>query len=180
MAQTSARNTNQKREYYADSVYVDGNTVRRAQAVPERREETVPERREDRVPAKSKEQLRAERERQRAASRNVERAMRLNRGYVVFLSFATAVCFVACLALIHLQSDISAHMSEISSMETTLSNQKAENDLYASRIETGMTLSEVKERAEEMGLVYPSTAQIRYFSVEDGDYMNQYTDVASR
>ncbi len=172
MAETSARNANRRREYVADSVYVDGNTVRRAQAEPERREE--------RVPAKSKEQLRAERERRQAASRNLERAMRLNRGYVAFLTFATAICFLVCLTFIHLQSDISTHMAEISSMETAISNQRAENDLNESRIETGMTLSEVKERADEMGLVYPSTAQIRYFTVENSDYMNQYTDVASR
>ncbi len=169
MADTN-RNAN-RREYHADSVYIEGNTVRRQQAAPERE----PER-----PKKSRRELQAERERRQAASRNVERAMSLNRGYIAFLTAATAVCFVICLTFIYFQSNITEHMSTISAMETALSNQKAENDLIESRLDTSMTLDEVKARADELGLVYPTTSQIQYFTVENSDYMNQYTDVASR
>ncbi len=160
-----------RREYYADSVYIEGNTVRRQQAEPQRKPET---------PAKSRKQIREENERKQAANRNLERAMALNRGYIAFLTVATVVCFIVCLTFIHLQSNITEHMSAISAMETELSNQKAENDLIESHLETSMTLDEVKARADEMGLVYPSTSQIQYFTVENSDYMNQYTDVASR
>lgn len=169
---SASTNSNaRKKEYYADSIYVDGNTIRRQQAVPKRQPE---------APHKSRREIEEERARRAAASRNLQRSMAMSRGYIVFLTAATAICFVICLTFIHLQSNISTHMSTISSMETALSNQKASNDLIESRLETAMTLDEVKDRAEELGLVYPSTAQIQYFSVEDSDYMNQYTDVASR
>ncbi len=159
-----------RREYYADSIYIEGNTVRREQPVPKRKPE----------PQESPEQMRERKNREQAASRNLARAMAMGRGYVAFLTLATIVCFTVCLTVIHLQSNISEHMSTVSSMETALSNQKAANDLAESRLETSMTLDEVKVRAQEMGLVYPSTSQIQYFAVESSDYMNQYTDVASR
>ncbi len=168
MANSTNTQTN-RRTYSRNSTYVEGNTVRKAQTEPKRQ-----------VPKKSQRQLREERERRQAADRNLERAMVLNRGYVAFLTAATAVCFVVCLTFIHLQSGITEQMASITAMETELSDQKAANDLAESRLETSMTLDEVKERAAEMGLVYPETSQIQYYSVENSDYMNQYTDVASR
>ncbi len=159
------------RSYRADSVYIEGNTVRTAEAVPERKPEQ---------PQRSRREIREQREREQAANRNLERAMALGHGYVAFLTLATAICFVVCLTFIHLQSGVSEHMSTIATMETALSNQRAANDLAESRLETSMTLDEVKARAEDMGLVYPTTSQIQYFTVESSDYMNQYTDVASR
>ncbi len=159
-----------KREYYADSIYVEGNTVRRQQEAPGRKP----------VPQESPEELRQKRDRQKAADRNLARAMAMGRGYIAFLTMATIACFAVCLTVIHFQSSVSEHMSVISDMEAELSNQKSANDLAESRLETSMTLDEVKVRAQEMGLVYPSTSQIQYFTVESSDYMNQYTDVASR
>ncbi len=167
----NSNSSSNRRAYHADSVYVEGNTVRRAQTAPKRQPEP---------PKKTRRQIEEERARKQAANRNLNRAMALGRGYIAFLTLATAVCFVVCLAFIYLQSNVAEHMSSISTMEAALSNQKAANDLAESRLETSMTLDEVKARADEMGLVYPTTSQIQYFSVENSDYMNQYTDVASR
>ncbi len=167
----SDTNTNTKRSYVGDSIYIDGNVVPNPQPVPKREPE---------VRKKSRRQLEAERERKRAANRNVARAMAFGRGYIVFLSVVTAVCLVVCLTFIYLQSSITSQMASVSALETTLSNERAANDLAESRLETSMTLDEVKARADEMGLVYPSTSQIQYFSVTNSDYMNQYTEVASK
>ncbi len=167
----SDTNTNTKRTYVGDTIYIDGNVVPIPQPAPERQPE---------VRRKSRRQLEAERERKRAANRNIARAMAFGRGYIAFLTVATAVCFVVCLTFIHLQSTITAQMASISALETALSDERAANDLAESRLETSMTLNEVKTRAEEMGLVYPSTSQIQYFSVTNSDYMNQYTEVASK
>ncbi len=152
--------------------YIDGNTVRRVQEMPARRQ--------PQPKTKSFEEVRRERDRKAAVRRNMQRAMALNRRYVAFLTIATVICLIACVYFINLQSDISARMSDIAATETAISEQKAANDILESKVETGMTLDQVKERADELGLVYPETSQIEYFSVESDDYMNQYADVASK
>ncbi len=167
----SDTNTKTKRSYVGDTIYIDGNVVPIPQPAPERQPE---------VRKKSRRQLEAERERRRAANRNITRAMAFSRGYIVFLTVATAACFVVCLTFIYLQSTVTTQMATVSELETALSNERAANDLAESRLETSMTIDEVKTRADELGLVYPSTSQIQYFSVTNSDYMNQYTDVASK
>ncbi len=167
----SDTNTNTKRSYVGESIYIDGNVVPSPQPAPKRQPE---------VRKKSRRQLEEERARKRAVNRNVARAMAFGRGYIIFLSVATAVCLVVCLTFIYLQSSITSQMASVAALETTLSNERAANDLAESRLETSMTLDEIKTRADEMGLVYPSTSQIQYFSVTNSDYMNQYTEVASK
>ncbi len=150
--------------------YIEGNAVRREQTVPKR---------EPANPPKSREEILRERERRHYAKRNRERAMSINLGYVIFLTAAAAICFFVCMLFIHLQSDITAHMSAIATLETEVSDQKSDNDAAENRLETTMTLDEVRLRAEELGLVYPSAEQIQYYSIENSDYMNQYSDVDS-
>ena len=152
-------------------MYIEGNAVRREQTVPKREPAVAP---------KSREEIRRERERYLYAKRNRDRAMSITPGYVVFLTIAAAICFFVCMIFIHLQSDITAHMSEITALEAEVSDQKSDNDAAENRLETTMTLDEVKLRAEELGLIYPSSEQIQYYSVESSDYMNQYSDVDSQ
>lgn len=151
--------------------YVEGNAVRREQTVPKREPAVAP---------RSREEILRERERRLHAKRNRDRAMSINFGYVVFLTVAALICFCVCMVFIHLQSDITAHMSAITSLEAQVSDQKSDNDAVENRLETTMTLDEVKQRAGELGLVYPSTEQIQYYSIQSSDYMSQYSDVESQ
>jgi len=155
--------------------YIEGNTVRRQQSVPNRRQ-TAPER-QPVLPDKTREEIIRDRERRLSAKRNLNRALSINPGYVLFLTAATAVCFCACILFVHLQSNITTHMSVITSLETQISDLKSDNEAAENRLESEMTLAEVKQRAAELGLVYPSSAQIQCYSVENSDYMNQYSDV---
>lgn len=159
----------ERRDYYQNT-YIEGNTVRRQQTVPKR----------ESVPQKSREQIIRERDRRLAAKRNRQRALSINRGYVMFLTAATLVCCMVCVLFIHLQSNITTHMADIASLETQISDLNADNAAAENRLETTMTLEEIKARAGELGLIYPASDQIKYYSVENSDYMNQYGDVASR
>ncbi|MCC8029103.1 MAG: hypothetical protein LIO75_04810 [Lachnospiraceae bacterium] len=155
---------------------------KRQEAAPDRRR-AVPDHRQAApkrppvLPEKSREEIIRDRERRLSAKRNRERTQSINLGYVLFLTAATAVCFCACILFVHLQSDITSHMAAVTSLETQVSELKSDNDAAENRLESEMTLSEVKLRAAELGLVYPSSAQIQYYSVENSDYMNQYSDV---
>ena len=85
-------------------MYVDGNTVRKAEALPK----------DDR-----QERLRREREAQRArnrkiAKRNQARELRMSRRYVAFLAVAVSITCLVCAAYVHLQADITTRMNPIS------------------------------------------------------------------
>ena len=152
------------------NTYIEGNTVRRNQAVPGH---AVPKRGPE-VPQRSREEIIRDRQRRLAAKRNQQRAMAMNRGYVFFLSLATLICCGVCALFIHLQSNITTRMSDIAELETQISEKKADNDAAENRLETTMTLEEIKAKAAGLGLVYPSSEQIQHYSVESSDYMNQY------
>ena len=99
---------------------------------------------------KTREQLHQERMRKNAARQNQQRAMAMDRGYVAFLAAATVVCFLVCAIFIYLQSDV-----------------------------TTMNLDQIKEAAKNLGLIMPGSEQVRYYSVENSDYMNQYGEIPS-
>ena len=172
MVEMASRNRNQ------EHTYIEGNTVRRYEAAPRRHPEMPG--RSAAVPQPSREELTRQHERRRAARRNCQRAMAVTRGYVVFLTVVTLLCFAVCAVFVYFQANITSRISDIAALETKISELQADNHAAESRLETSMTLEEIKARAGELGLVYPDSGQIRYYSVESSDYMNQYTDVASR
>ena len=40
-------------------------------------------------------------------------------------------------------------------------------------------LDQIKEAAKNLGLIMPGSEQVRYYSVENSDYMNQYGEIPS-
>ena len=118
-------------------MYVDGNTVRKAEALPK----------DDR-----QERIRREREEQRArnrkiAKRNQARELRMSRRYVAFLAVAVSITCLVCAAYVHLQADITTRMSNISALEKEIADLKTDNDTTLKRVNTSINLNEIKEKA---------------------------------
>ncbi len=172
MSQRYSRNTyTQKDTITRNSAYVHGNAVRRMEAAPE----YEPKKRK---PQRSLEEERAKRQRSLAARRNIQKTQMMNGRFIVFLAAATVVCAVFCGLFIHMQSDITMNMQSVAALETQISDLKADNDAAQKRLETTMSLGEIKEKAvNELGMKYPASDQIIEFSVENSDYMNQYGSV---
>lgn len=152
--------------------YIEGNTVRRQSAEPVRK----PER--ERI-ERSSEEIRRERRRRQAAKHNQQRALQMDLRYVIFLIAATVVCCAVCIVFLQLKSSITTHMSNIAAIESQISEQKADNVAAKKRLETAMNLEEVKAAAAGLGMILPGSEQIRYYSVENSDYMNQYGEIPS-
>lgn len=152
--------------------YIEGNTVR-MQAVPKRREVTQPVHRPE-EPEKSPEELAREKARKSAARRNSRRALALDGPYTVFLAVVTVVCCLFCAAYVNLKADITSQLSEIAELESQISDQKEENAAAEKLLQTSMTLEEIRTRASELGMVYPSSDQVYYYTVENSDYMITY------
>ena len=159
-----------KNRVYGTEVYVDGNTVRRMEAAPDyRREREEQKRQEERM------------RKQRVASRNQERVAHMNRGYVAFLAFATALIAGAAAMYVNLQSSINVHMKTISALESQVSDLRADNDATEKRIEASVDITDVKSTAvNELGMVYAGADQIIHYTIEKEDYMNQYEDIPEK
>lgn len=157
------------RHYRRDS-YIEGNVVRQRESVPGRSVQPA---------EKTREQLHQERMRKNAARQNQQRAMAMDRGYVAFLAAATVVCFLVCAIFIYLQSDVTTRMANIASIESQIAEVKADNVAAEKCLETTMNLDQIKEAAKNLGLIMPGSEQVRYYSVENSDYMNQYGEIPS-
>ena len=146
--------------------YVEGNTVRKI----------------ERAPQYEGQERRKQKKRNSSHTvtvrRNQEKALRMSKSYVVFLTMAVTVFGIFCGAYIKLQSDVTARMKKIASLESQVTDLKADNDEAYKRINTAVDLDAIKEKAiNELGMFYATQDQIVYYSVDKTDYMNQYNEI---
>lgn len=150
---------------YRNSNYIEGNTVRKLAAMPERApQETREPERDRRV------------ERQTRANR--ERAMQMSPGYILFLTLAVFVTVGVCAMYIKLQSEVNTRMRHIAYLESQVLDLRTDNDATLNRIETSVNMEDIRDTAmNDLGMVYPNEDQIVCFEVDTNDYMNQYQDI---
>jgi cell division protein FtsL len=159
---------NSQRDYY-----VEGNAVRRMEAVPDYRR-----RRQEHIDQENEAQ---ERRRRRMVRREQEKALRVNRSYLVFLTVAVTIFGVFAGTYIKIQSDMTARMSSVANLESQLSDLKADNDEAYKRLSTSTDLDNIKNTAlNELGMGYARESQIIYYSVGDDDYMDQYGSIPEK
>ncbi len=163
----------EKEKRRKNDYYVDGNTVRRAEAAPDYRQ-----RRLERI---NEEEEAKERRRRRMVRREQERTLRVGRSYLTFLTMVMIVFGVFAGTYIKIQSDVTSRMDTVSNLESQIADLKAENDEAYKRLSTSVDLESVKKTAlEELGMSYVKESQIVYYSVGDDDYMNQYGDIPAK
>ena len=162
-----------KNETRRNDYYIDGNTVRRTAAAPDYRRE-----REERI---RREREAEQKRRARAARRSQENAIRTSKSYVLFLTMAVMVFATFAGLFIRIQSDVTARMKTISSLESQIEDLRADNDEAYKRINTTVNLDNIRNVAmTELGMSYAKESQIIYYSVGDDDYMNQYSEIPEK
>ena len=169
MKREGTRYNNRNRDFKTN-YYVDGNTVRRLEGEPEERRRRQLE----------EEQEQKRRRNRRVAKRNQERAMRMSFGYVFFCATAVLVFGVVCVAYIRLQSDIVGRTKTISRLESQIVSLRAENDAAVKRIDLSTDLDAVKEQAFALGMKFATPDQIIYYTIEDSDFMDQYSEIPEK
>lgn len=148
--------------------YVSGNTVRELEA---------PARRDPRT-RREIEEAKRRKNRRNAARRNRQRAMEMNRSYVVFLT--ACVCVIACSAVMYvkIQSQVTSRMNRVASLESQINDLKADNDARYKSITTSVDLNHVKDVAiNQLGMSYPKEDQVVYYSIDNNNFMDQYSDI---
>ncbi len=167
--------------YRRDSAnYIQGNTVRKMEAVPQERGEQV-HRELERKQKQDKVQEQKQREARQAAKRNQQKALQMSPGYVLFLAAAMVAMVGVCTVYLQLQSDITGRMKSIASLERQVMDLRTDNDATLKRINTSVDMENIKNTAiNELGMVYPAKDQIVHFQIDTTDYMNQYEDIPNR
>ena len=143
---------------YRKSIYVQGNTARRLEVLPqiEQQHRRVSEQ----------------------THRNRARARRMNIGYVLFLAVAMVAAGMILTMYLSLQSDITNSIKNISRQEKILNDLRLDNDENYSRITSSINLDEVKRIAiQELGMGYAQEGQIITFNGESSDYVRQTGEI---
>lgn len=149
--------------------YINGNTVRELEAAPARRIKEDP---------REVEKKKKERARKNAARRNRERAMHMSRGYVAFLTLCVIVTAFMAVNYVKLQADMTYNMKKIAALEGQLADMKADNDANYKRVTTSVDLNEIKTVAmSDLGMNYATEEQVVYFTVDNNNFMDQYSDI---
>lgn len=147
--------------------YVEGNTVRYAAPVLE--------------PEKSPRELAEERrqaDRRKAARRNRERSGAFHFGHATYLAGCALVICACAFTMIRTKANITSTMRHITTLEQEITDMRAVNDARYKEIVASVDLAYVKEYATtQLGMKYADEDQIRYYSVEKSNYMDQYSDI---
>ncbi len=150
--------------------YVNGNTVRELEA-PVRREERERSREE-------LERIKRRKRRRSAARRNRQRELQMSRGYVVFLTVCVLITAFSSVMLVKMQAQMTSRMRSVASLESQVIDLKADNDARYKSLTTSVDLNHIKEVAtKKLGMSYPKEKQVVYYSVENTNFMDQYSDI---
>ncbi|MGN0363829.1 MAG: hypothetical protein ACI4ET_13455 [Bilifractor sp.] len=111
---------------------------------------------------------------------NRARAKNMSAGYVLFLSVVCIATVFLCIHYLQLRSDLTNQTEQIASMETTLSQLKADNDAYYKATMASVSMDDVRNTAlNKLGMHYATESQIRYYNADDESYVRQYQSVSN-
>ncbi len=140
---------------HGNNVYVQGNTARKLQVVPDYQREP-----EKKVSARTR--------------KNRERLRHMSIGSVLFMATAMVAAGLILTWYLTLQSDITNSIEHIAALESRLNELRLDNDENYSRITNNVDLEEVKRVAiQELGMIYAQEGQIITFNGEGSDYIRQ-------
>lgn len=158
----AARQTTRHRRpnaYASNQMYVYGNVVTKPAYEPKRHVEE-PRRR-------TSHQVR----------RNRKKALQMSPGYVVFLAVAAIIALVVCVNYVQLQSRITSRSKNITAMQEELAQMREENNTRYNAVMDTVNLEEVREKAEELGMVYATSSQVITYNSPSADYVKQYESI---
>ena len=169
----------------AQGMYVDGNTVRRLQEVPERNipavRGTQDRRQRKTTKASSTKTARRAHAVSRETMRNRQKAMSMGRGFVFFLVVISVAVLFCCVNYLQLRADITGRIKNVAVLESELSELREENNAYESQVNSSVDLNRIKKIAiGRLGMNYPGEEQKKTYSMSNNSYERQYQDVPDK
>ena len=184
MAETGRRTTSGRR---SQNTYVDGNTVRKVQEVPQKREYRQPEHSARRKKAQPEIKITPEQAARqnkvlsREARRNRAKASNMNRNFAIFLGILGVVIVFCSINYLRLKTECTSKRSQLATLESQLAELKEDNDAYESQVTSNVNLERIRKIAiGRLGMKYPSNQQTETYTTEGGSYVRQYQDVTGK
>ena len=114
-----------------------------------------------------------------AARRNRERAAHMNPGYVIFMFVLVSAMCAVLIGYIRLHADLSSSVQYISSLESELSTLKAANDEKYNKINSSISIDDVKYTAiTKLGMKYAQKDQVIKYENQAEDYVRQVSGLS--
>ena len=152
----------QKNRVNRQGQYVYGNVVTKPSYEPQRRT-SAPKRKKNVS---------------RRVSQNRNKALAMNRAYVTFLAVAAIFALILCVNYVQMQSRITSHSKEVSSLQKELADLKEQNNTKYNSVMDSINLDEIREKAmNELGMVYATSDQVIEYDSPSGDYVKQYEGI---
>jgi cell division protein FtsL len=102
----------------------------------------------------------------------------MNKGYIFVMIVAIVLVCIVLMSYVKLQSEMTNHISNISSLESELNDKKLANDETYTKIMSSVDLDEIKRIAVgELGMKYAKEGQVIEYEGEGNDYVRQYSDI---
>lgn len=159
-------------------MYIDGNTARRLQEVPQKKARPVQQKRKRVRTSRNKYVEQGQHKLSKETQRNREKAMSMNIGFVAFLAIVSAAVLFFCINYLQLKAEITGSMSKVATLEAELTQLKEDNDAYYSQVTSDVDLTEIKQIAiGRLGMKYPSKDQTMTYKTARSSYVRQYQDV---
>lgn len=154
-----------RRRYKSD--YIDGNTARRLQVVPDNSNDEYSERR-----------TRDNRQVRRQPRRQEVRVMKL--AHLLVLTLAIGATLFVCVDYLKVQTDVTVMSKANASKESDLLSLKEKNDASQQRMDSSVDLAYIyKVATKELGMVHQKNNQVIKYNSSKDDYVRQYSDIPS-
>ena len=123
------------------------------------------------------------------AGQNQTQTARAERGrvrfvggrYVISLTVICAVAFLLCVYYLQQKSALTTKYENMASLQARYNTLKNDNDARYNQVISSVTLEDVKNAAiNRLGMHYPDSDHMRYYTLTDDSYVRQYTDVAEQ
>lgn len=145
--------------HYTDSV--EGNTVRKANAVPERRREEVPKRQERHYP-----------------ERKPVKIPGINGRAFLFLMLMLSLVVGTGFSYLTVKNEVSKQKSEIVSLQSEIAEMKEQNDELQQSIINSVNLADIyKIATEKLKMVHAGENQVYTYSNKKSDMVKRYADI---
>lgn len=146
-------------------VFIDGNTVRKAQEDP----------RTYRDKSTQKKQVGHQIE------KNRKNALSMNAAYVAFLAGAAVIVLIACVWYLQLRFEMAERSVHVTELQHQLSEMKEENTTEYNTVIDSVNLETVREKAvNDMGMECAGSDQIMVYQNPVKDYVKQHKEIPKK
>ena len=101
--------------------------------------------------------------------------------YIIFLTIICIATFMLCVYYLQQKSALTTKYENMATLQAKYNTLKNDNDARYNQVISSITLEEVKNVAiNRLGMHYPDSDHMKYYTLTDDSYVRQYTDVSEQ